>query len=86
VSPVRYELGFYIPEGDILHSHCGENLKSYIPSIVLTYSCFRPSELYDIFKFVIKYNIFIPFFIITKVGVRLVYRFRGFLRYSNISS
>jgi hypothetical protein len=29
VSPVRYELGFYIPEDDILHSHCRENLKSY---------------------------------------------------------
>jgi hypothetical protein len=30
MSPVRYELGFYIPEYDILHSHCRENLKSYI--------------------------------------------------------
>jgi hypothetical protein len=30
VSPVRYELGLYIPEDDILHSHCRENLKSYI--------------------------------------------------------
>jgi hypothetical protein len=30
VSPVKYELGFYIPEDDILHSHCHENLKSYI--------------------------------------------------------
>jgi hypothetical protein len=29
VSPVRYELCFYIPE-DILHSHRRENLKSYI--------------------------------------------------------
>jgi hypothetical protein len=28
VSPVRYELGSYIPE-DILHSHRRENLKSY---------------------------------------------------------
>jgi hypothetical protein len=26
--PVRYELGFYIPEDVILHSHCRENLKS----------------------------------------------------------
>jgi hypothetical protein len=26
---VKYELGFYIPEGGILHSHCHENLKSY---------------------------------------------------------
>jgi hypothetical protein len=30
VSPVRYELGFYIPENGILHSHRSENLKSYI--------------------------------------------------------
>jgi hypothetical protein len=28
--PVRYELGFYISEKDILHSHRLENLKSYI--------------------------------------------------------
>jgi hypothetical protein len=30
VSPVKYELGVYIPEDDILHSHRQENLKSYI--------------------------------------------------------
>jgi hypothetical protein len=30
MSPVRYELGFYITEDDILHSHSRENLKSYI--------------------------------------------------------
>jgi hypothetical protein len=30
VSPVRYELGFYIPEDGILHSPRRENLKSYI--------------------------------------------------------
>jgi hypothetical protein len=29
VSPVKYELGSYIPEDAILHSHCRENLKSY---------------------------------------------------------
>jgi hypothetical protein len=29
VSPVRYALGFYNPEDDILHSHSRENLKSY---------------------------------------------------------
>jgi hypothetical protein len=32
VSPVKYELGFYIPEDDILHSDRRENLKSYIGS------------------------------------------------------
>jgi hypothetical protein len=30
VSPVKYELGFYIPEDGILHSHRREDLKSYI--------------------------------------------------------
>jgi hypothetical protein len=30
MSSVRYELGFYISEDAILHSHCRENLKSYI--------------------------------------------------------
>jgi hypothetical protein len=30
VFPVRYELGFYIPEDGILHSHRCENPKSYI--------------------------------------------------------
>jgi hypothetical protein len=30
VSPVKYKLGIYIPEDDILHSHHRENLKSYI--------------------------------------------------------
>jgi hypothetical protein len=29
VSPMRYELGFYLPEDDILHSHPRENLRSY---------------------------------------------------------
>jgi hypothetical protein len=27
--PARYELGFYIPEDGILHSHRRENLRSY---------------------------------------------------------
>jgi hypothetical protein len=35
VSPVRYELGFYITEDAILHSHRRENLKSYISYFVL---------------------------------------------------
>jgi hypothetical protein len=30
VSPVKYELGSYISEDGTLHSHCRENLKSYI--------------------------------------------------------
>jgi hypothetical protein len=30
VSPVKYELGFFIPEDATLHSLRRENLKSYI--------------------------------------------------------
>jgi hypothetical protein len=33
VSPVRYELGFYIPEAGILHSHRRDNLIYYIAFI-----------------------------------------------------
>jgi hypothetical protein len=29
VSSLKYEVGFYIPEDDILHSHRRRNLKSY---------------------------------------------------------
>jgi hypothetical protein len=35
MSPVKYELGFYITEDDILHSHRRENLKSYMVSVGL---------------------------------------------------
>jgi hypothetical protein len=35
--PVRYELGFYIPEDGILHSHRRGNLKSYTFSEVLNW-------------------------------------------------
>jgi hypothetical protein len=46
---VRYELGFYIPEGDILHSHRRENLKSYI---ALTGSAlYRRRNLSPVFYF-----------------------------------
>jgi hypothetical protein len=33
MSPVKYALGFYIPEEGILHSHRRENLISYIALI-----------------------------------------------------
>jgi hypothetical protein len=36
VSAVKYELGLYIPEDDILHSHRRETLKSYIALTGLT--------------------------------------------------
>jgi hypothetical protein len=32
---VRYELGFYIPEDDILHSHRRENPKSHMDELSL---------------------------------------------------
>jgi hypothetical protein len=35
VSPVKYELGFYIPEDDILHCGSREHLKSYITFLLL---------------------------------------------------
>jgi hypothetical protein len=35
VSPVKYELGFYIPEDDILRSHRRENLKSYTGQFIV---------------------------------------------------
>jgi hypothetical protein len=34
MSPVRYELGFYIPEDDILHGHRREYLKLYIGDLM----------------------------------------------------
>jgi hypothetical protein len=36
VSPLKYELGFCIPEDDILQSHRRETLKSYVALIGLT--------------------------------------------------
>jgi hypothetical protein len=33
VSPVKYELGFYIPDDDILHSDRREYLRSYDDNI-----------------------------------------------------
>jgi hypothetical protein len=36
VSPVKYELGFYIPEDDILHSHYRVHIKSSIAAIPST--------------------------------------------------
>jgi hypothetical protein len=34
MAPVRYELGFYIPEDNILHIHRRDHLKSYIDIVV----------------------------------------------------
>jgi hypothetical protein len=48
VFPVRYELGFYTPEDGILHSHRGENLKSY------TVSTFVRDHLFNVLHFIHK--------------------------------
>jgi hypothetical protein len=45
VFPVRYELGFYIPEDDILHSHCRENLISY-RYILVTCCCIYEADVF----------------------------------------
>jgi hypothetical protein len=37
MSPVRYELGSYIPEDGIVHGHRRENLKSYMLRIALRF-------------------------------------------------
>jgi hypothetical protein len=39
VSPVKYELRLYIAVDDILHSHCRENVKSYLNYAGLHSSC-----------------------------------------------
>jgi hypothetical protein len=44
VSPVKYELGFYITEDDILHSDRRENLTSYIASVCCS-SCYSFSRV-----------------------------------------
>jgi hypothetical protein len=40
VSPVKYELGFYMPEDDILHSHRREILRCYDQTCCLVRSLF----------------------------------------------
>jgi hypothetical protein len=39
VSPVRYELSFYIPKDDILHSHRRENVEAYTETAALEEPC-----------------------------------------------
>jgi hypothetical protein len=50
VSPVRYVLGFYIPEDDILHSQSCEKLKYNTLSGCVTY-VYLGVALSDILKF-----------------------------------
>jgi hypothetical protein len=46
MSPVRYELGSYIPEDGILHSHRRESLKSYIVQGRLDCLFFRVASMF----------------------------------------
>jgi hypothetical protein len=39
MSPVRYELGFFIQQDELLHSHRRENFKSYIVRRALCEQC-----------------------------------------------
>jgi hypothetical protein len=46
MSPVRYELGLYIPEDDILHGHHRESIKYYMESSgFLAGPCMKPIPL-----------------------------------------
>jgi hypothetical protein len=52
VSPVKYELGFYIPEDGTLHSHRHENLKSHIATYIYDacFICTKYVEAYGVPK------------------------------------
>jgi hypothetical protein len=55
VSPVKYELGFYIPEDDILHSHRRENLKCYEGCFVVIVTFLSsPCDISLVFLFLIR--------------------------------
>jgi hypothetical protein len=45
MSPVKYELGFYVPEDGILHSHRREHLKPYIGKIMFAVSSFHNVDI-----------------------------------------
>jgi hypothetical protein len=50
VSPVRYELGFYIPEDDILHSQSRDVLKPYNNEGVWPHDCLITPNYADEFS------------------------------------
>jgi hypothetical protein len=49
-----YELGFYIPEDDILHSHRSENLKSYLKCYWLRTPSMVSSDVVPLFTRALK--------------------------------
>jgi hypothetical protein len=44
VSPVRYELGFYIPEDGILHSHCREQRRCNVSPVRYELGFYIPED------------------------------------------
>jgi hypothetical protein len=61
VSPVKYELGFYMPADDILHSHRRENLKSlYRPDFTITF-CLREIIIIIIIIIIINFKLRVGF-------------------------
>jgi hypothetical protein len=58
VSLVRYELGFYILEDGILHSHRHGNLKSYMPYHVFSDSRHGGMKIVHENEFTLRYNVF----------------------------
>jgi hypothetical protein len=65
VSPVKYEMGFYIPEDSIFHSHRCEYLKSYMSFTVSTIALRLWSLEHSIEQriLVAKYYIYISIFL-----------------------
>jgi hypothetical protein len=53
VSPMRSDLGFYIPEDGILHSHCRDDLESYkvISGLILSSIHILKSSFFTIVRF-----------------------------------
>jgi hypothetical protein len=78
VFPVKYELGFYIPEDDILHSRHLENLKSFrVEANVNEENEGEREESFDIFKcplFIRKYHEKYPLFPVGNENLQVQWR------------
>jgi hypothetical protein len=58
VSPVKYVLGFYVPEDDILHSDCRENVRTYMVIEIFVMGFELSFQILFFFKFTTKADIF----------------------------
>jgi hypothetical protein len=56
VSPVKYELGFCIPEYGILHSHSRVNLKSYTEDRFLSCCSYFAGSSYSPWHSAVRYQ------------------------------